>query len=380
MDFQLTEEQLQIQKLAREFAEGEFKKDMILKCEREETFPVELWEKACELGLTGIRFPAEVGGAGLGVLENVLAIEEFCRKDSGVGLVLSCALPGAELVALYASPEQKEKYLVPFLKGEKYFSIGLTEPDHGCDVKTMSTIAVREGDEYVINGAKTFISYGTFSDFNPIFCQTDSSAGYHGQTVIIVEKGAKGFESLHIPDKMGARMMPSAQLFFENVRVPVENRIGEENKGFRLFMGTMIASRIEMAAQTLGIAQGALDRAIDYAQQREQYGAPIANLEVIRFKLAEMAILVGAIRPLVYQAAWSFDHGKADLRQTAIAKVFATEAALKITDEAMRIMGGYGYLLDYDVERYYRDARAHVFLEGTIEIQKLIIADTILES
>ena len=147
MDFQLTEEQLQIQQLAREFAEGEFKKDMILKCEREETFPFEIWKKACELGLTGIRFPAEVGGAGLGVLENVLAIEEFCRKDSGVGLIVSCALPGAELVALFGSPEQKEKYLVPFLNGEKYFSIGLTEPDHGCDVKTLSTTAAREGTQ-----------------------------------------------------------------------------------------------------------------------------------------------------------------------------------------------------------------------------------------
>lgn len=380
MDFQFSEEQVQIQKLAREFAEGEFKKDIILKCEHEECFPFEIWKKACELGLIGIRFPQEVGGAGLGVLENVLAIEEFCRKDSGVGLAFSCALPGAELVALHASPEQKEKYLVPFLKGEKYFSIGLTEPNHGCDVRTLSTTAVRDGDEYIINGAKTFTSFGTFSDFNPVFCQTDAEAGYHGQTVIIVEKGTKGFEFVHIPDKMGARMMPSAQLFFDNVRLPVENRIGEENKGFPLFMGTMLASRIEMAAQTLGIAQGALDKAIDYSQQREQWGAPIAKIEVIRFKLAEMSILVGAIRPLVYQAAWNYDHGKADLKQTAIAKVFAAEAALKVTDEAMRIMGGYGYLLEYDTERYYRDARAHIFLEGTIEVQKMIIAGAILGS
>jgi alkylation response protein AidB-like acyl-CoA dehydrogenase len=378
MDFQLSEEQLAFQKLAREFAEGEFKKDIVLKCEREETFPFEIWKKACELGFTGIRFPKEVGGTGLGVLENILVIEELCRKDSGVGMAFSCALPGAELVSLFASPKQKEKYIVPFLKGEKFFSIGLTEPDHGCDVKTLSTGAVREGDEYVINGAKTFISYGNFSDFNPIFCQTNPKAGYHGQTIIMVEKGTKGFESLHIPDKMGARMTPSAQLFFDNVRVPVENRIGEENKGFPLFMGTMMASRIEMAAQTLGIAQGALDRAIAYSKQREQWGAPIAKIEVIRFKLAEMAILVEAIRPLVYQAAWSFDHGKADLRQTAIAKVFAAEAALKVTDEAMRVMGGYGFLLEYGVERCYRDARAHIFLEGTVEVQKMIIAGTIL--
>jgi alkylation response protein AidB-like acyl-CoA dehydrogenase len=378
MDFQLSEEQAAFQKLAREFAEGEFTKKLILKCEREETFPFEIWKKACELGFTGIRFPKEVGGTGLGVLENALVIEEFCRKDSGVGMAFSCQLPGAELVSLFASQEQKEKYLVPFLKGDKYFSIGLTEPDHGCDVKTLSTTAVRDGHEYVINGAKTFISYGNFSDFNPIFCQTDSKAGYHGQTIIMVEKGRKGFESLHIPDKMGARMTPSAQLFFDNVRVPIENRIGEENKGFPLFMGTMMASRIEMAAQTLGIAQGALDRAIAYSKQREQWGAPIAKIEVIRFKLAEMAILVEAMRPLVYKAAWSFDHGKADLRQTAIAKVFAAEAALKVTDEAMRVMGGYGFLLEYDAERYYRDARAHIFLEGTVEVQKMIIAGTIL--
>jgi alkylation response protein AidB-like acyl-CoA dehydrogenase len=379
MDFQLSEEQVGFQKLAREFAEGEFKKELILKCEREETFPFEIWQKACDLGFTGIRFPKEVGGTGLGVLENVLVIEEFCRKDSGVGMAFSCQLPGAELVALFASPEQKEKYLAPFLKGEKYFSIGLTEPDHGCDVKTLSTAAVRDGDEYIINGAKTFISYGTFSDFNPIFCQTDSKAGYHGQTIIMVEKGTSGFESLHIPDKMGARMTPSAQLFFDNVRVPVAARIGEENKGFPLFMGTMMASRIEMAAQSLGIAQGAFDRAVAYSQQREQWGAPISKIEVIRFKLAEMAILVEAMRSLTYKAAWSFDHNQTDLRQTAIAKVFAAEAALKVTDEAMRVMGGYGFLLEYEAERFYRDARAHVFLEGTVEVQKMIIASAILD-
>jgi acyl-CoA dehydrogenase len=379
MNFELNEEQIGIQTLARDFAEGEFKRDLILKCEREEEFPVEIWEKACNLGLTGIRFPKEVGGTGLGVLENVLAIEQFCRKDSGVGLALSCALPGAELVALFGTKEQKEKYIVPFLKGEKYFSIGLTEPDHGCDVRTLSTTAVKKGNEYVINGNKTFISFGTFSDFNPIFCQTDPKAGFKGQTIIMVEKDRKGFESTHIPDKMGARMMPSAQLFLDNVRVPEENRIGEENKGFPLFMGTMVASRIEMAAQTLGMAQGALDRALEYSKTREQFGVPLAKFEVIQFKLAEMTVLVEAIRPLVYKAAWSFDQGKGDLKLTAAAKIFASEAALKVTDEAMRILGGYGYLLDYDVERFYRDARAHVFLEGTTEVQKMVIAGAILQ-
>jgi acyl-CoA dehydrogenase len=378
MDFQLTEEQAAIQKLAREFAEGEFDKELILKCEREETFPFEIWKKACELGFTEIRFPKEIGGAGLGVLENVLVIEEFCRKDSGVGLAFSCALPGAELVSMFGNQEQREKFVAPFLRGEKHFSIALTEPEHGCDVQTLSTTAVKEGNEYVINGNKTFITYGTFSDFNPVFCQTDPEAGYRGQTVIIVEKDREGFEALHIPGKMGARMMPSAQLFFNSVRVPEENRIGEENEGFRLFMGTMVASRVEMAAQTVGMAQGALDRALAYAKTREQFGGPLAKLEVIRFKLADMAILTEAARTLVYKAAWCFDHGMVDHRLTSIAKVFAAEASLKVTDEAMRIFGGYGYFLENDVERFYRDARAHVFLEGTTDVQKMIIASGIL--
>ncbi|HEY78350.1 MAG TPA: acyl-CoA/acyl-ACP dehydrogenase [Dehalococcoidia bacterium] len=378
MNFQLTKEQADIQKAAREFAEGEFDKEQIYKYEQESAFPFEIWKKACELGFVGTRFPEEVGGQGYGVLENALVIEEFCRKDSGVGLAFSCQLPGAELVALYGNREQKEKYVAPFLRGEKYFSIALTEPDHGCDVRTLSTVALKKGTEYLINGNKTFISYGTFADFNPVFCQTDPKAGFGGQTVIMVEKDRPGYETLHIPDKMGARMMPSAQLFFRDVKVPEENRIGEENKGFQLFMGTMVASRVEMAAQTLGMAQGAFDRALDYAKTREQFGKPLSSLEVIQFKLAEMAILVEAARGLTYKAAWCFDHGMGDHKLTSTAKVFASEAALRVTDEAMRIFGGYGYFLENDVERFYRDARAHVFLEGTTEVQKMIIANAIL--
>jgi len=378
MDFRLNKEQQDIRKAAREFAEGEFDKELILKHEREGTFPFQIWKKACELGFTGVRFPEEIGGQGYGVLENVIVIEEFCRRDSGIGLAFSCELPGAELVALFGSQEQKLKFVTPFLKGERYFSIALTEPDHGCDVRTLSTTALKRGNEYLINGSKTFISYGTFSDFNPVFCQTDPKAGFRGQTVIMIEKDREGYESLHIPDKMGARMMPSAQLFFRNVKVPEENRIGEENKGFHLFMGTMLGSRAEMAAQTLGMAQGALDRALTHARTREQFGGALARLEVIRFKLADMSILTEAARALVYKAAWCFDHGVGDHRLTSIAKVFASESSLKVTDEAMRILGGYGYFLENEVERFYRDARAHVFLEGTIEVQKMIIAHDIL--
>jgi acyl-CoA dehydrogenase len=378
MDFQLSEEQLGIQKLAREFAEGEFKKEYILKCEEEESFPFEIWKKACDLGLTGIRFPKEEGGSGLGVLENALVIEEFCRRDSGAGSAYSCAMPGAELVSMFATPEQKEKYVVPFLKGEKYFSIGLTEPDHGCDVRTLGTTAVKEGNEYVINGNKTFISYGNFSDFNPIFCQTNTKAGFNGQTVIIVEKDRKGFESSHITGKTGGRTVPSAQLFLDNVRVPIENRIGEENGGFKLFQGTMVGSRIEMAAQCLGMSQGALDRALAYSKTRVQFGVPINKFQTIQFKLVEMAVQIEAVRALVYKAAWSFDQHHANMSLTSAAKIFATESAVKVTDEAMRIMGGYGYLKENEVERFYRDARAHVFLEGTIEVQKMVIAGSLL--
>ena len=349
-----------------------------MECEHEERFPFEIWRRACQLGFIGTRFPEEIGGQGYGVLENVLVIEEFCRKDSGVGLAFGCELPGAELVALYGSDEHKRKFVTPFLRGEKFFSIALTEPEHGSDVTTLSTRAVKQKDSYVISGNKTFISYGNFADFNLVFCQTNFEAGLAGQSVILVERDREGFESLQLPDKMGGRLMPSAQLFFRELKVPEDNRIGEENQGFRIFLGTMLASRVEMAAQTLGMAQGALDRAIAHAKTREQFGVPLVRLQAIRLKLAEMAIMVEASRGLVYQAAWHFDQGRGSHRLTSTAKVFTCEAALKVTDEAMRVMGGYGYFLENEVERFYRDARAHVFLEGTIEIQKLIIAHDLL--
>jgi alkylation response protein AidB-like acyl-CoA dehydrogenase len=380
MDFELTQEQRDIQKAAREFAQGEFDKEKILEWEQTHTFPREIWKKAGELGFIGIHFPEEYGGQGCGVTENILTVEEFCRKDSGVGIALSLADFSSELVLRFGTAEQKKKYLMPVAQGQFISAGAYTEPDHGSDITLLSTTARKEPGSYIINGTKTFITNGTIADFFIVLCQTDSEAkpSYRGQCTFIVDKGTKGFEATEIMPKMGIRMTSTAELSFHDVTIPASHLLGEESKGFYQVLEFFDESRIEIAAQALGIAQGAFDRALDYAKKREQFKKKLVEFQITQHKLADMATKIEAARLLTYKAAWNFDKKKIDPKLTSMAKWFAARTAVEIADEAIQMLGGYGYLTEYEVERFYRDAKITEIYEGTREIQKNTIASALI--
>jgi alkylation response protein AidB-like acyl-CoA dehydrogenase len=291
MDFTLGGEQEEVRKAAAEFAKGEFDKDIALEHERAHSFPKEIWKKACELGFVGIHFPEEYGGQDYGVMENTLVVEAFCRQDSGLGIALSIADFSTEIILRGGTEEQKEKYLIPITRGEAISSGGFTEPDHGSDITYMNTSAVKEGDDYIINGCKTFISNGTLSDFVIVLCQTDPDVKptYRGQTLFIVERGTPGYSTADVGEKMGIKMTSTAELSFNEVRVPASSIVGQENKGFYQVLEFFDESRIEIAAQALGIAQGAFDRALAYTRERTQFGKKLAEFQATQHKLADMA-------------------------------------------------------------------------------------------
>jgi len=380
MDFKLGYEQESIQKAAAEFAAGEFKKEIALEHERNHTFPYDIWKKACELGFVGIHYPEQYGGQEYGVLENALVVEAFCRQDSGIGIALADADSSAEMILRYGSEAQKEKYLVPIATGEAISSGAFTEPDHGSDINQLSCSAVKEGNEYIINGSKTFITNGPISQFAIVLCQTDSKVDppRRGQSAIIVEKGTPGYATSDVGEKMGNTMVATGELSFNDVRVPVSNLIGQENRGFYQAMDLFNELRIEVAAQALGIAQGAFDRALDYVRQRKQFGKRLNEFQVTQHKLADMFIKIETARLIVYKAAWSFDQGDIDQTSISIAKAYAGRVAVEVADEAIQLHGGYGYMLEYEVERFYRDARITEIYGGTREIQKNTIARGIL--
>ena len=380
MEFKFNKEQEAIQKAAQEFAKGEFDKEIALEHERNHTFPSEIWKKACELGFMGIHYPEKYGGQDYGVFENVLVVVEFCRQDSGIGVALSLADFSSEVILRFGNDQQKEKYLIPLTTGEAISSGGFTEPDHGSDITLMDTTAIKKGDEYIINGVKTFITNGTISDFAMVLCQTDFEVKppYRGQSVIIVEKGTPGYSTADVGEKMGIKMTSTGELSFNDVRVPVSNLVGQENKGFYHVLEFFDESRIEIAAQALGIAQGAFDRALAYCKERTQFGKKLAQFQVTQHKLADMAAKIELASLVVYKSAWNFDQGKIDPKLTSIAKMYAARSAVEIADEAIQLLGGYGYMLEYEVERFYRDAKITEIYEGTKEIQKNTIASSLL--
>jgi alkylation response protein AidB-like acyl-CoA dehydrogenase len=380
MEFKFNKEQEAIQKAAQEFAKGEFDKEIALEHERNHTFPLEIWKKACELGFMGIHYPEKYGGQEYGVFENVLVVVEFCRQDSGIGVALSLADFSSEVILRFGNDQQKEKYLIPLTKGEAISSGGFTEPDHGSDITLMDTTAIKKGDEYIINGVKTFITNGTISDFAIVLCQTDFEVKppYRGQSVIIVEKGTPGYSTADVGEKMGIKMTSTGELSFNDVRVPASNLVGQENKGFYHVLEFFDESRIEIAGQALGIAQGAFDRALAYCKERTQFGKKLAQFQVTQHKLADMAAKIELASLIVYKSAWNFDQGKIDPRLTSIAKMYAARTAVEVADEAIQLLGGYGYMLEYEVERFYRDAKITEIYEGTKEIQKNTIASSLL--
>lgn len=376
MDFELTREQRSIQKAAAEFAEGEFNKDYALEHELNHAFPFELRRKACELGFVCLHWPEEYGGQGYGLLESVLVWEAFCRKDSGLGTAIMLSRLAAEIVLKFGTEQQKKRFLPPVARGEMISAAAFSEPDHGSDITEVATTAVRDGNEWVIDGSKIFITNGCIADYMVVLCQTDPLATpkYRGMSTIIVERQREGVDACEIGSKMGVKMTSTALVSFANVRVPLSNLVGAEGRGFYNTLDFINESRIGIASQALGTAQGAFDRALSYAKQRVQFGRPISNFQVVQHKLADMATKIETARLVVYKAAWLVDQGRGDIKTSSMAKLHAARVAVEVCDEAIQILGGYGYLLENEVERFYRDARITEIYEGTREIQKNTIA------
>ena len=376
MDFRLNKEQEAIQKAAREFAKGEFDKEIALEHERTHTFPRSIWKKACELGFLGIHFPEKYGGQDYGVLENALVVEEFCRQDSSLGIAVTLADFASEIIMRHGTEEQKEKYLLPITQGEAMSSGGFTEPDHGSDITLMNTGAVKDANNYVINGVKTFITNGTIGNFVIVLCQTDPDAkpSYRGQSTIIVDRDTPGYTQSDVGEKMGIKMTSTAELSFNNVKVPLSNLVGTEGRGFYQVLEFFDESRVEIAAQALGIAQGAFDRALAYVKERSQFGKKIGQFQVTQHKLADMITKIETARLIVYKSGWNFDQGIIDPKLTSIAKMYAGRVAVEVADEAIQLHGGYGYMLEYPIAQMYADARVQRIYGGANEIMKEIIA------
>jgi len=378
MDFGLSKEQKDIQKAARRFAKGEFDRELALELEERHEFPTEIWKKAADEGFIGLHYPEEYGGTGYGVIENTLVVEEFCRRDSGIGAALMLVDFASENVLKYGTHEQKERYLPPVAEGAAISAGAITEPEHGSDITGMATTAVRDADEWVINGVKTFITNAGIADYYVVVCQTDPEAGHKGQSMFLVDKDAEGLSTASVGQKMGLHMVPTGEVSFQDVRVPAESLLGPEGKGFYQILGFFDESRIETAAQAVGTAQGAFDRALEYVKGREQFGKKIAQFQVTQHKLADMATKIELARLITYKAAWTADQGKPDTRLTAMAKFYAGLAAKEVTDEAIQLLGGYGYMTEFEVERFYRDVRITEIYEGSREIQKNIIANAVI--
>jgi alkylation response protein AidB-like acyl-CoA dehydrogenase len=380
MDFELSKSQKDIQKAARDFAKGEFDKDLILEMDNNHEYPTKIWQKAGELGFIGMHYPEAYSGQDLGVMENILVAEELCRKDSTVGACIILSSFASECILRFGSEALKKKFLPPVAEGKMLSAGAFTEPGHGSDITLMDTTAVRQGDEWVINGNKTFITNGGMAGFYTVLCQTDSKAtpSYKGISMILVEGDRAGLTTTSVGDKMGLRMMATTEVNFSNVRVPLSNLVGEEGKGFYQVLEFFDESRILIAAQALGTAQGAFDRALDYVKQREQFGKKIAEFQVTQHKLADMATKIELARLMTYKAAWNFDQGRIDPKLTSMAKMYAARTAVEVADEAIQLLGGYGYMKEYEVERFYRDAKITELYEGTKEIQKNTIASAVL--
>jgi acyl-CoA dehydrogenase len=379
MDFELTNRQKQIRLAAREFAEGEFP-GVAREHDRREEFPTELWKKACELGFIGLFIKKEYGGLGLGFLEFAMVTEEFWRVDPGCGNILLTAF-GSELIQLYGTEEQKRKYLPPLTRGKAIMGTAITEPDAGSDILSILTLARRDGDSFVISGSKQFITNGSIANYLAVFCRVHPEVASRLKRfgVLIVETDRPGFSALKITGKMGIRASDTAEIRFNEVRVPMENLIGaREGEGFSQIMQLFNINRVVAASQGVGVGQGALDKAIQYVKKRKQFGQVLGAFQAVQFKIAEMATWVEVARNLCYQAAWMLDHGKVDPKLISIAKYLGGEVGVKVTNEALQLHGGYGYIADYDIERFYRDAKIVEIYEGTKEIEKNTIARELL--
>ena len=382
MDLRLTEEHKMIRKMVRQFAEKEVA-PIAAEMDEKGEVPFENIKKMGELGLMGLTVSEEYGGAGMDTVSYCIAVEEISKACASTAVVMavqnSLVCHGIEK---FGTEDQKQRFLVPLAEGRFIGAFALTEPEAGSDAAAQKTTLVLDGDEYIVNGSKNFITSGGFADVILLFGMTDKSQGYRGISALLVEKGTPGFSVGKEEDKLGIRASNTCELVFEDCRVPVANRLGEEGEGFKIAMANLDAGRISVGAQALGIAEAAYQAALEYAKVREQFGQPIAHFQGIQWMLADMATRIEASRLLVYNAALAKDRAKETggrySKEAAMAKLYASETASWVADLAIQIHGGYGYIKEYPVERYYRDARITRIYEGTSEVQRMVIADQIL--
>jgi len=380
LNLELTDEQRILQQTVREFASSEVK-PLARHLDETGEFPHETFRKAAEMGLTGVAFPEAYGGAGFDHVAYTIVIEEISRVCASTGVILSVQN------SLYCDPlyrfgteEQKKRLLVPFLRGEKIGCYALTEPQAGSDAAALATRAVRKGDHYIVNGTKAWITNGGVADAAIVYVNTAPEKAEKGITALVVERGMPGFHVGKEERKLGIQATACVELSFTDCEVPAENRLGEEGEGYKVALSTLDGGRIGIAAQAVGIAQGAFDEALQYSRQRIAFGQPISSFQAIQFMLADMATEIEAARLLTRKAAWKQDSGSRFTMEASIAKLFASEMCTRVTHKAIQIHGGYGYSREYPVERMYRDARITEIYEGTSEIQRLVIAGWVLKS
>ncbi|MBI2682605.1 MAG: acyl-CoA dehydrogenase [Acidobacteriales bacterium] len=379
MDFLLSDEQKQLKKTVRDFAEREIAPN-VMKWDEKGTFPMDVVKQLGKMGLMGVLFPAEYCGVGLGYIEYVIAIEELSRVDGSVGIIVAAHNSlCSNHIFLAGSEAQKRKYLPKLATGEFIGAWGLTEPGSGSDAGSARTTAVKKGNKWVINGSKTFITNGAYADVVVVVAVTDRAAKTHGLSAFLVDRGTKGFRSGKKEDKLGLRASDTSELIFEDCEVPEENLLGKECDGLIDSMRVLDGGRISIAALSLGIGQGAFECALKYSRERKQFGKAIAEFQAIQWKLADMATELDAARLLTYRAADMKDKGLKTTQESSMAKLYASEVAVRCANESVQIHGGYGFIKDYPAEKYYRDVKLCTIGEGTSEIQRLVIARQLLK-
>ncbi len=379
MNFELTEEQKMIREMARDFARNEVDPGAEER-DRSKEFPHDLVKKCAELGLMGVYIPDQYGGAGMDHVCYAIAIEELSWACASTGVIVSAHTSLAcDPLLTYGTEEQKKKYLIPLASGEKIGAFALTEPGAGTDAAAQKTTAVKDGNEYVLNGSKNFITNGAVANTAIVFAMTDKEAGHRGISAFILDTDTPGFKVGKIEQKMGISCSAATEFIFEDCRIPAENLLSAEGQGFKIAMSTLDGGRIGIASQALGIAQRALDESVKYSKERCQFGKPISSFQAIQFKIADMATDIESSRLLTYKSAYACDKGGRFSSESAMAKLFASLTAKKCADEAVQIHGGYGYIKDYVVERLYRDAKITELYEGTSEVQRMVISSALLK-
>ena len=378
MDFRLSDEQELLRRSVREFCEAEIRPN-VREWDEAQSFPKALLSKLAELGLMGIQFAPEYGGAGMSAVDYCICIEELARVDPSVSLSVAAHNGlGAAHIAMFGTEEQKKTFLTPLAKGEKLAAWGLTEPSSGSDAAAMRTHAVRDGDSWVLNGSKAFITHGKTGDTMVVMAVTDKSKGNKGISAFVVERGTDGFLAGKKEDKLGMRASETSEVIFQNCRIPKGQLIGEEGQGFIQTLQVLDAGRIGIAALAVGLAQGAYESSRQYAFQRKQFGRPIGTFQSIRWKLVDNAARVEAARLLTYRAAWLKDQGRRMTLESSMAKLYSSEIAVRASEDAVQIHGGYGFVKDYPAEKFFRDVKLTTIGEGTSEVQRLVIARQLL--